>query len=336
LSSNVVYYPYITPPNNEWFIRILLYWDKIFSIVPSEYLDKSHEFDDWMKDLLETNLVQPIIPKQYIDRVPNFENAFLQYIDSRSHISSSRSQRTIPIHIEKLKNIGDRLKERNLATNREYPWWNVEYQTGNEFMAYLATVLGELSQFKAIPMTNSLDSFSFVLPKSNHILDKIRQGLLEDVLPAPKNCIDPRVLVGFKDDNKETLRRFRTRIEEVSIELATIEDDYLRQRKKEIFLEEIKQDKRDIISLLEGNNWNVSNGKIIGYAIVKVAAAGISGIFAAATSALEIASLIKRKRSTRNQIEFEQNQALQNHFSTYAVFADQEFELQQVGPYLYY
>jgi hypothetical protein len=35
--KGAVYFPYINAPNNDWFVRTLLFWDDVACIVPHEY-----------------------------------------------------------------------------------------------------------------------------------------------------------------------------------------------------------------------------------------------------------------------------------------------------------
>jgi hypothetical protein len=38
MADAVIYFPYIRVPDNEWFTRVLLYWDQLGTIVPEELL----------------------------------------------------------------------------------------------------------------------------------------------------------------------------------------------------------------------------------------------------------------------------------------------------------
>jgi len=42
-ADSVLYFPMIRPPENEWFSRVLFYWDRIGTILPREY-SADHDF----------------------------------------------------------------------------------------------------------------------------------------------------------------------------------------------------------------------------------------------------------------------------------------------------
>lgn len=43
MGDAVLYFPMIRPPESAWFSRVLLYWDKIGTIMPAQY-SEDHEF----------------------------------------------------------------------------------------------------------------------------------------------------------------------------------------------------------------------------------------------------------------------------------------------------
>ena len=59
---DVIYFPYIRVPNNEWFTRTLLFWDNIGSIVPMEFMRNREQLGPYMNNLIKEKLVTPIIP----------------------------------------------------------------------------------------------------------------------------------------------------------------------------------------------------------------------------------------------------------------------------------
>src|SRR5438034_425180 len=41
MSQNVLYFPYIRVPDNEWSTHVRLYWHQVGSLVPSEYVEST-------------------------------------------------------------------------------------------------------------------------------------------------------------------------------------------------------------------------------------------------------------------------------------------------------
>ncbi|GAH86528.1 unnamed protein product, partial [marine sediment metagenome] len=165
MANKVIYFPYIRVPQNEWFTRVLLYWDKVGSIVPHDYIYNPDHLGKYMQELIKAELVKQIIPMNYIHSIPRFKEAFIELIDrnqiiNHAHKITKESNETFLIHIEKLDNIAGELCDRGLAEPVNYPWYNVEKVTANLFMAYLAAVLGELSEIDMAPITDRTEFFS--------------------------------------------------------------------------------------------------------------------------------------------------------------------------------
>ncbi|HHT9131146.1 MAG TPA: hypothetical protein ACFYED_01530 [Candidatus Tripitaka californicus] len=94
MADKVLYFPYIRVPENEWFTRVLLYWDEIGSIVPSEYIYRPEALGNYMIELLQSGLVRQVFPGDYTHKIPKFEEAFLELIDKDKVIAVFLSQRT--------------------------------------------------------------------------------------------------------------------------------------------------------------------------------------------------------------------------------------------------
>jgi hypothetical protein len=138
MRDNALYFPYINVPQSSWFTRVLLYWDQVSSIVPSEYIYHPEQLDPYMHELVTAGLVQQIIPLRYVDEVRCFEEAFLRYIDTRMRRSGNRIEHSTPrptsIHIEKLGNIGKELVDRRLATNEKH---RLRSNLGQQMLSWL-------------------------------------------------------------------------------------------------------------------------------------------------------------------------------------------------------
>lgn len=79
--DKILYFPYISIPKTPWLTRALLYWDRIGSIVPYEYVHRPETLDPYMRELVTAGLVEQIFPEQHIYRIPRFEEGFLAFID---------------------------------------------------------------------------------------------------------------------------------------------------------------------------------------------------------------------------------------------------------------
>ena len=63
--SNLLYYPYINLPNTDWTIRALLYYDNISSIVPTQYFNEPEQYEPFMREVIQNELIDPINPMAF-------------------------------------------------------------------------------------------------------------------------------------------------------------------------------------------------------------------------------------------------------------------------------
>ena len=327
MNNNVIYYPYIEVPQNEWFTRVLLYWDKINPIVPIDY-----ELSDYMYSLLDYELIKPIYPYE-CNGIRNFDESFLNYIDntnypvSRDAIKALNSN-TSRIHVQKLKSIGNELVNRGLARkSKKYGWYDVESYTANQFMAYMA---GTLSiQNKCTPITDTaqhLYSFepTYHLEGSiNPDLDQMRTKIL-NILPAPTGGIDAEEISFFKDEHTNELSKFRKKVERTLQEASLIIDTARRNEFIDEFILNSKFKVDDLSESLQSRGWNnISYGSLFGFAATALSmSASIAGdallpAIAAAFGTFEMGSKVAG--------EFKNTKILGDDFVTYAVLAQQQF-----------
>ena len=242
MSSNALYYPYIRVPESPWFTRVLLYWDRVGAIVPYEYLEDPDRLGTYMVSLVREQLVEQVVPRMYLWRAENFKNAFLEYIDAKygtdgkpykSDWAAVHSGKFVgsSIHMEKLYDLGEKLCERGLALrdkNNQYsPWFKIKPRIADDFMAYLAGVLGQIpGDAHFSPLTNLRTHLNPFIPEStpNDPKYAVRQLLLENILPSPSESLEAAELKDFKEQYKEPLDRFRKQVEEKVSELAAIAD----------------------------------------------------------------------------------------------------------------
>lgn len=274
MSNNAIYFPYINVPNTNWFHQVLLYWDKINSIVPSEYIRNPSELSQHMRDLVTSGLVIPIQPMDYIYNIPNFTNAFLKYVDhslelfeinntNRKRYHNKLSQEPVQlIHIEKIQNIAEELQQRGLAFPTIYPWYALHNWVSKAFMAYLAACLGRINEIDADPVTNEYQSallFTAGAKNQGNIQYRrrrsdTRQLILSQLLPSPRHHIPLNEIIKFKDKHGEQLRAFRELVEKKCINLAAIEDDQARYEQINNTLSEMRQEMHQISEMMR-NRW---------------------------------------------------------------------------------
>ena len=265
MRNNALYFPYIEIPDVEWTYRLLLYWDRLSSIVPINYVHEPEHLNPFMRQLVTEGLVEQVIPGQYLYTVPQFEDNFIALLESRmsrmpkrigkrSFFLRKKDNKPVKVHVEKLGQLPYWLVNNGLAKESEYPWYEMEKWVANLFMAYLATVLGALKEISAAPVSNSVE-MGRIFGHLRSPKDAARDILLEGVLPIPKGRISIDSLTRFKSEHGKLLPKLREKIEIYSGELATIENLSERRARSRTIIHECNEEICEIEEAMR-TSWN--------------------------------------------------------------------------------
>jgi hypothetical protein len=267
MRNKVLYFPYINVPNSSWFTRILLYWDEIGTIMPYEFIDDPSKLDPYTRDLVHACLVKQIIPEKYFDELTTFNTLFKNYLCSldkrilKERRKSFLENKCKSIHIGKMNGIQFDLREMKLGKVLNYPWWFVEKNTANEYMAFLAAALGNINELQFDPISDQITNLRHLIINTNtkknesDYISKLRIEILSDLFPSPSGPIKVDKLRAFKEANYDDLKLFRNRIEKEIISIADTNDPTLRQRRLELFKEESTDAVKKITSIMYKKGW---------------------------------------------------------------------------------
>jgi hypothetical protein len=263
MSHRILYFPYIKVPEGAWLTQALLYWDQVSSIVPYEYLSSPERLGPYMQALLREELVWQVQPGAFLFEIPRFREAFVSYLQGLgaglpTRLEAFRNGKVVRIHLEKMGKLVDDLKDAGLAApSSSYPWFDVEAETAQDFMCYLATALGQLDRIDSLPMTDTGDMLHRTLGPgaSQGTLDELRIEVLDRILPIPTRAVPPAELARFKAKHGAALIDFRLRVEQELVGLAQMGDLTLRERAIELFAEEANQRTAEIRSWLRESRW---------------------------------------------------------------------------------
>lgn len=250
---------------------MLLYWDKVSSIVPHDYTQRPESLGHYMQSLVEQELVFQVLPGMYIHEIPNFENAFHGYLTGLGPELNRRRKQfehgsVFKIHIEKMGQIGNDLVDQRLARPGADPWYEVEVDTANDFMSYLAVALGQVATVDSSPVTDEiayLNRFAHAGVAGDHVvqqLQALRIQVLKRVLPVPNHAIEPAAIRAFKDRHVQLLSDFRRRVERELIAVAALPDEVLRQRQVDVFFEECADRIEEIEATMHNAQWQTIRG----------------------------------------------------------------------------
>ncbi len=271
MRASVLYYPFIRVPESDWLTRILLYWDSVRTIVPYEFLREPERLGRHTHGLVVEGLIQPVYPGEYVYGLAGFEEEFLTFLQSIGSELETRRDRFragqhAPIHLEKLGAMAKSLEDLQLARENGH-WSLVEQETAEEFMAYLASVLGQLPEVQAIPVSDRDTGVARLARPTPGLqtearLKSLRMAIIEDVFPSPLRPLDAAEVASFKESHGNLLRRFRLEVEKEVIRLADFEDEELRQAARNNLADRIREDIREIESKLEESGFGgVSTSK---------------------------------------------------------------------------
>lgn len=131
-------------------------------------------------------------------------------------------------------------------------------------MIYLATVIGKTGNFT--PATDDIGNLDISISQkgSKYQLTKIRQRLLNDLIPFPLNP-DFTKLRKFKDKFYNELHSFRILIETAALEISKIKKADYQDAKYSLKVKEIKDKKEKILRELNQSRFGlISFGSICG------------------------------------------------------------------------
>ncbi len=333
MRSNALYFPYIALPNDQWTARSLLYWDKLSSIVPMDYLHRPEQMSGFMRALLTEGLVEPVIPAEHVYRVGRFNDAFIELVEHRLRrdqqrlVESFNAGATTRIHAEKLGEIPRFLVEQGLAKQVNRAWYDVEVSMANQFMSYLATCLGAIPEVGATPVTNKAVFVLALRPlrrQSEQPLHqyKSRAVVLEHLLPTPQEPVHVDKLLRFKREHGHLLPPLRACVESHCTYVATLSDPEQRIEANKAFVFECRQSIAEIEEAMRP-----TLGKVVLGSLAPLFGAGftVQGTDAGSAAAYAGASLSLAGAAYQAIASIRGSNALRNRPLAYVVHANRAF-----------
>ncbi|MDR7152038.1 hypothetical protein J2W49_004014 [Hydrogenophaga palleronii] len=203
MKDNALYFPYISIPDRVWTVKTLLYWDKVSSIVPAEYIEAPEKLGDYMHGLVQAGLVEQLFPGEHVRRINGFTERFMTILTRRlpERREEWLSGPSSSLHMDKLGDVQYQLLELGLARQSEQ-WTLVPTEVANLFMAYLAACIGEQPEVRATPVTDRLaygrltSGLGLRIPREDIHHLKAREVSLGKLLPVPAQKVTIDQLLG--------------------------------------------------------------------------------------------------------------------------------------------
>lgn len=274
MNENLLYYPYINIPNNNWTFKSILYWDNVGIIIPENFRWKPENFEPYTVELLQSDLIEGLYVGQGIDELIGVEKVFFNLIEKPEFDVSERRNNFQKgnyrnIYRDKFTDfLFLKLLDLGIAKPMpNEPIFLVESETAKILMFYLATTLSFTKDYT--PSTDSIDNLNLNLTITNAEkdtvkLNNIRQHLLDDLIPYPVN---PNLtkLRHFKDKYYDELKSFRVLLEKYAYSISLLETEEFQESSIKLTIAEIN-DKRDkILRELENSKFGkISFGTALG------------------------------------------------------------------------
>lgn len=324
MADSVLYFPSIRPPDNEWFARVLLYWDQVGTILPKELADNDEFLRPYTSSLIKEKLLVPVSPEPAFwwgDAVGHID-AFLDLIDRQPGRVEGRpvtEDDWVRVHLTKIGyGLGTALAQRGLCREPVFEsdaslWLHIEVRTANLLMAYLAAIVAKDYGIAMDPITDSeaaLAAFKGLPDGERHIdtdMHPIRFALLDHILPGPAAGVEPARLAEFKNEHADLLTRFRTRVERGVIDCAQVSDERQRAKHVSTVRAELTDELVEIERRMSERRWPTVVRGSVG---VVIAALGIADLaatggttFAAASGVLGLGGAIDTALQGRRRAE---------------------------------
>lgn len=340
MPRSALYFPAIRPPENEWFTRVLLYWDQVGTILPRELADDDVFLRPYTSALIREELLVPVSPEPgfWWGEAADHVKAFLDLLDHRSLQTGHMPTAEVVwarVHLTKIGyELATALEQRGLARELSHEpdtslWIDIERRTANLLMAYLAVLVCKDETVGMDPITDSefaFDAFK-TLPEQDRQIDTdlqpIRYAMLSDILPGPVAGVEPARLAEFKHAHADLLGRFRTRVERKIIEYAQVADNRLRVKAIAAGRDELEEELVEIEQRMNERRWPMVVRGAVGIVIAALGLADLAvtggGAFAVAGSSLGLAGAVDEAFQGRRRADIFENPL------AFAAFARREF-----------
>lgn len=225
-----LYYPTIDIPKKKWLYNVILYADKVSSILPNR--DENY-LPDTIKYLRDQEQYSPVyisdILQKYTTQFNKFETKFLEAIDDERFSSlrsdTPRDQRFRGIYNDKMtRSIIYQLDRRNLIEKQAEKHYMPE-NVAIFYMNILAQFVTEVNEHNniIIPSTD-YKRFSDITFFSRKSKNEAINLVLENCLPMPDTSTTIEKVIAFKKTHRDDLLRFRLFISEINSNLIEARD----------------------------------------------------------------------------------------------------------------
>lgn len=276
--TTALYFPYIRVPQSAWFTQVLLYWDRVSTIVPGSL--PLSQTGSYMQELREVGLLEWWPPDEAVKTLDH--EAFRSELRSLTIglAPQRRHQRSARVHESKMTPSTSRELEGRGLARRGNPWWRVESRVADLYMAHLALAMSAANP-GTTPVSDRPSSISTL--GGTHLdytrmLDAMRYAVITEALPTPSGSVPARELATFKEDHAEKLQRCWRFIDGKLADLAAIPNPTQRQVRLDAITQEIVDEVTTLKEAMKRRRWPRITLVGIGGVLAGAFAAGASAV----------------------------------------------------------
>ena len=260
------------------------------------------------------------MPMNYICKFRDFEEDFLKFVDEKyASIKEGYKRRNgvltyvTRVHIEKMGNLGYELVRMGLA-NQKNGWFHMHRSVANDFMFYLATLIGH--ERNSQPISDRAINLRSRISIGNQIQrnqinrEGLRRTIIDNLFPTPMEISSVSDLYTFKQRHETQLKDFRRYIETELLNIDAASEQYKSEMINKLF-RVIEEEKRSISEKME-NKWGfISGSGILQLSAVGTMIMGAGNNYGYAGAAISVADLIYTSiRKSRNNVHEALNRPL--------------------------
>jgi hypothetical protein len=258
MNFNYLYYPSIALPDNTWLRKVLLYSDKIASIVPYDLSDSLNYNIELLKSEDEYVGLSPerfLSSYDNLDRVNEFKTEVTEYFSSehfKKILTNDRAKnKTMLYHSKFSSQIEHFFKDMNLVIENKNNWWETPQVVGDTYLGILAKHMGQFYQF--IPTTSSVKFQDIAFKNTSLPKKKIGELRLLDALPSITSDVPIKKIIEFKKQRKYELYQFRTILRDYIDKICETNNEEEMLSVIQVFKEQLEVEVHDIKQMLTDN-----------------------------------------------------------------------------------
>jgi hypothetical protein len=263
-----LYYPTIEFQSYEWLWAASLLWDRIYKIVPENYIPDEPPNVLELQDEGEIGI--PIYPKEYAKQIAD---EFVEKLESSdwdaaalTHNEDDNVEGYMRLHGDK---VDVKLKEMLIAKGQAIArdeWLSVPTEFSSQYMTYLANAIAEKNNLQLVTDLSAAWTCSTYFQYDGGIEDFPREDLegqlaiivIKDFLPSNISSITTKELINFRRRRHEQRKRFFNAIKKAARDISQCADPKIIQdmvHDLKINIESTLTDYRESADILRVTSW---------------------------------------------------------------------------------